>query len=116
MLICCLAFRPYHYIVKTSGWTNYRMLKLTWIVGCKTLKMSFWKTVSTALVGLLFSREACYNEEGIGCFSNKKPYNNAQGLLPQLPSKMQVYVPNVPVYKYNFWTLLTIVYSGSNIF
>ena len=98
MLICCLAFRPYHYIVKTSGWTNYRMLKLTWIVGCKTLKMSFWKTVSTALVGLLFSREACYNDEGIGCFSNKKPYNNAQGLLPQLPSKIQVCVPNVPVY------------------
>ena len=62
------------------------------------MKMSFWKTVSTALVGLLFSREACYNDEGIGCFSNKKPYNNAQGLLPQLPSKMQVCVPNALLY------------------
>ena len=64
---------------------------LAWIIGLRIVKMSFWKTVSTALVGLLFSKEVCYKEEGIGCFSNKSPYNNVQGLLPQSPSKIQVY-------------------------
>ena len=54
--------------------------------------MGFWKAVSTALIGLIFSKKVCYHEQGIGCFSNKKPYDNTQETLPHSPDKMKVRV------------------------
>ncbi|XP_060601206.1 pancreatic triacylglycerol lipase-like [Ruditapes philippinarum] len=41
--------------------------------------------------GFIFgSKETCYNNDNIGCFSNARPYNNAHGKLPESPEHMQV--------------------------
>ena len=54
--------------------------------------MDFWNIVSTAFAGLLQvdPSKVCYPDTGIGCFSNKPPYDNAQGLLPEPPGLMEV--------------------------
>ncbi|XP_045157040.2 pancreatic triacylglycerol lipase-like [Mercenaria mercenaria] len=36
------------------------------------------------------SKEVCFHSDGIGCFSNARPYNNAKGYLPESPQHIQV--------------------------
>lgn len=45
---------------------------------------------SFLIVAFLFDKEVCYNSDGIGCFSNAKPYTNANGKLPESPAHIQV--------------------------
>ncbi|WAR22864.1 hypothetical protein MAR_036533 [Mya arenaria] len=66
---------------------------------CLTMKCNLWLAVHHSNPhGFLFTRSVCYNDDGIGCFSNGSPYNNAKGNLPESPAHIQVYlfVPDVP--------------------
>ena len=53
-------------------------------------EMGIWQNITKAIIGVLFSQKVCYHDEGIGCFDNKKPFDNAQGYVPQSPGRIGV--------------------------
>jgi len=83
-------------VIFSCLYANYR---LTNKVIC-ILKKKYWykneafalryKCLTHVTQGFLFTREVCYHGDGIGCFSNGSPYNNAKGHLPESPSHIQI--------------------------
>ena len=49
-------------------------------------KMGLFSTI----VGLILSKEVCYNSDNIGCFDNSKPFDNALHKVPDSPSTIGV--------------------------
>ena len=52
--------------------------------------MAFLGTITRAIISFFVSKEVCFNGDGIGCFSNKKPFDNALRKLPQSPGDQHV--------------------------
>jgi len=55
--------------------------------------MGLWSKVKNTVMAMaavlnIVSDNVCYKD--IGCFSNKEPFNNAAGQLPQSPAKIGV--------------------------